>query len=123
MFKETQSDPNLIVVAFRGTSPFDADAWRTDFDLSWCEFNKVGKTHSGFMKALGMQPNNRWPLELETDQPQGSSDQHHPFAYYTIRKMLVDLLQEDVNAKFILTGHSLGGALAILFAGVRASNA
>ncbi|KAL6207856.1 hypothetical protein ACLB2K_018809 [Fragaria x ananassa] len=120
LFKETQSDPNLIVVAFRGTSPFDADAWRTDFDLSWCEFNKVGKTHSGFMKALGMQPNNRWPLELETDQPQGSSDQHPPFAYYTIRKMLVDLLQEDVNAKFILTGHSLGGALAILFAGVLA---
>ncbi|XP_004291098.1 PREDICTED: uncharacterized protein LOC101301930 [Fragaria vesca subsp. vesca] len=120
LFKERQSDPNLIVVAFRGTSPFNADAWRTDFDLSWCEFNKVGKTHSGFMKALGMQPNNRWPLELETDQPQGSSDQHPQFAYYTIRKMLVDLLQEDVNAKFILTGHSLGGALAILFAGVLA---
>ncbi|PRQ27699.1 putative triacylglycerol lipase [Rosa chinensis] len=109
-------NPSLITTG-RGTAPFDADAWRTDFDISWCEFNKVGKTHSGFMKALGLQPNNRWPLELETDQLQGSH-QHPQFAYYTIRQMLKDLLQEDEKAKFILTGHSLGGALAILFARV-----
>lgn len=119
LFKDTLSDPNLIVVAFRGTAPFDANAWRTDFDISWCEFNNVGKTHSGFMKALGLQPNNAWPLELEFVQLQ-VGDQHPHFAYYTIRQMLKGLLQENENAKFILTGHSLGGALAILFAAVLA---
>ncbi|ONI33581.1 hypothetical protein PRUPE_1G434100 [Prunus persica] len=118
LFQDTTSDPNLIVVAFRGTEPFDADEWSTDFDISWCEFSGVGKAHSGFMKALGMQPNYTWPLELKTEQV--NVDQPHRFAYYTIRKKLIDLLQENKSAKFILTGHSLGGALAVMFVAVLA---
>jgi hypothetical protein len=36
-------------------------------------------------------------------------------AYYAVRKKLESLLEEHKNAKFVVTGHSLGGALAILF--------
>lgn len=35
IIKDTSTYPNLIVVSFRGTDPFDADDWCTDFDLSW----------------------------------------------------------------------------------------
>ena len=106
MFQDRRVDPNLIVVAFRGTHPFDPKAWRVDVDLSWYEIEGVGKTHGGFMKALGLQKRKGWP-ELGSNQ--------NKYAYYEIRQRLRKLLQKNKNAKFILTGHSLGGALAILF--------
>ncbi|KAB1220227.1 hypothetical protein CJ030_MR3G017051 [Morella rubra] len=110
MFQNTMDNPNLIVVAFKGTGPFDAVAWRADFDLSWVEFAGVGKLHSGFCKALGMQKEyNGFPKEIE----QGSDQRQ--FAYYAIRERLRDMLQKNENAKFVVTGHSLGGALAVLF--------
>lgn len=39
-------------------------------------------------------------------------------AYYAVRRKLKSLLEEHKNAKFVVTGHSLGGALAVLFPSV-----
>ncbi|KAI3983013.1 hypothetical protein MKX01_029431 [Papaver californicum] len=86
LFQDKAEDPELVVVAFLGTKPFDADAWITDLDISWM--------------AAAIQPNiNRsaW------------------VAYYTLIDKLRDILSKNNKAKVIVTGHSLGGALAILF--------
>ncbi|XP_010549231.1 PREDICTED: uncharacterized protein LOC104820486 [Tarenaya hassleriana] len=109
MFKA--SDSNLIVVSFRGTEPFNSDDWCSDLDISWYELKNVGKVHAGFMKALGLQKNG-WPKEI--------IQLLNKYAYYAIRQKLRDMFILDKTSKFILTGHSLGAALAALFPAVLA---
>ncbi|KAM1461974.1 hypothetical protein ACFX1Q_046154 [Malus domestica] len=150
-------DANLILISFRGTEPFDADDWSTDFDYSWYEIPKLGKVHMGFLEALGLgdrtnaatfynqliaipnkfTPENgvgvsKRPSEgthtLSSDiMEQGGRDQYDKVvppdmvkksAYYAVKRKLNSLLKEHKNAKFVVTGHSLGGALAILFPSV-----
>ncbi|KAM1113422.1 hypothetical protein ACFX2B_045543 [Malus domestica] len=150
-------DANLILISFRGTEPFDADDWSTDFDYSWYEIPKLGKVHMGFLEALGLgdrtnaatfynqliaipnkfTPENgvgvsKRPSEgtqaLSSDiMEQGGRDRYDKVvppdmvkksAYYAVKRKLNSLLKEHKDAKFVVTGHSLGGALAILFPSV-----
>ncbi|XP_042487264.1 triacylglycerol lipase OBL1-like isoform X1 [Macadamia integrifolia] len=110
IFCDKREDAEVIVVAFRGTELFNLRDWLTDIDLSWLKLGEMGKVHVGFMKALGIQDekcaDKGWPKEYTGKKK---------LAYYTIRKKLRKLVKENPNAKILVTGHSLGGALAVLF--------
>ncbi|KAK9923890.1 hypothetical protein M0R45_032288 [Rubus argutus] len=119
-------DANFILVSFRGTEPFDADDWATDLDYSWFEIPEMGKIHMGFLEALGLGNRNdvgtfsNQILSLYRPQEKQKVTREsivmvERSAYYAVRKKLKSLLEEHKNAKFLVTGHSLGGALAILF--------
>ncbi|RZS03942.1 hypothetical protein BHM03_00034200, partial [Ensete ventricosum] len=114
MFSDKTGDDELIVVAFRGTEPFDAVMWCTDVDMSYYQIPHVGKVHEGFLRALGLQRTLGLPKELM------GSRLSPPYAYYVIREKLRDVLRRNERAKFLVTGHSLGGALAILFPSILA---
>ncbi|XP_042497813.1 triacylglycerol lipase OBL1-like isoform X2 [Macadamia integrifolia] len=111
IFCDKPENAEMIVVAFRGTELFNLRDWATDIDLSWLNLGEMGKVHVGFMRALGFQKDAKdaqtgWPKENKGDKV---------LAYYTIKEKLRQLLEQNPNAKILVTGHSLGGALAILF--------
>ncbi|KAL1207312.1 Triacylglycerol lipase OBL1 [Cardamine amara subsp. amara] len=118
---DKQKDANLILISFRGTEPFDADDWGTDFDYSWYEIPNVGKLHMGFLEAMGLGNRDDTPTFHYHLFGQTSSEEENFLdmgtrrAYYAVRVILKRLLSEHENAQFVVTGHSLGGALAILF--------
>ena len=127
IFCDKEVDAQLIVIAFRGRKPFDADDWETNADFSWYQSSQFRfKVHLGFLEALGLanrsakseifdnHTNSAFsscvpPFDIDKEDPE------KPLAYYALRKKLKELLQVHRNAKFMVTGHSLGGALAVLF--------
>ncbi|XP_023748402.1 triacylglycerol lipase OBL1 [Lactuca sativa] len=119
IFSDDTRNYELICVSFRGTSPFSADDWCTDLDLSWYLLGDIGKVHMGFLKALGLQKKHKRCASLPKDIEE---DKHgrNIFAYYKIKKVLKKKLDENKNARFMVTGHSLGGALAVLFPAILA---
>lgn len=148
ILSDKPKDANFILISFRGTEPFDADDWSTDFDYSWYEIPKLGKVHMGFLEALGLgnrsnaatfqnhlqvkdtkfTSSSRVDISQSGFEKSSNSEEFVSIgekelspemvemtAYYAVRSKLRSLLKEHKNAKFLVTGHSLGGALAILF--------
>ncbi|EMS67155.1 hypothetical protein TRIUR3_35361 [Triticum urartu] len=53
VFTDRAKDASVVVVAFRGTEPFNMQDWSTDVNLSWLGMGAMGHVHAGFLKALG----------------------------------------------------------------------
>lgn len=86
------STQDYLVLAFRGTEATSLQDIKADVNAVITECPSGGSIHSGFTKAFG-------------------------FVEQQIRKDLKDLsVSEDCNKPLIVTGHSLGGALATIAA-------
>lgn len=143
-------DANAVVVAFRGTEPFNAYDWSTDFDFSWVKLPGLGGVHLGFLEALGLatreDPGTFSKLRDQANKYKDTHQGKHPklfqrtesdiekteavsglpdsiihsrgrkLAYDAITRRVALLLYKNPRAKLFITGHSLGGALAALYA-------
>ncbi|XP_062226985.1 triacylglycerol lipase OBL1-like [Phragmites australis] len=116
VFCDKPVDADLIVVAFRGTRPFDAARWCADLDPSWYKIPRLGRARAAYTHALGAQRNIGWPKWVEhiKGKPQ------KVFAYYMIRDAVKELLEANKKARLLVTGHGSGGALAVLFPAILA---
>ncbi|XP_057860715.2 triacylglycerol lipase OBL1 [Cryptomeria japonica] len=114
---DKEKDAKLIVIAFRGTQPFESDDYITDVDFSWYDYPQMGKVHFGFLEALGLANRSNRSNDKKFSCHLDPDNQGHSIggAYNVLHKKLKELLEAHKNAKFIVTGHSLGGALAVLF--------
>jgi pimeloyl-ACP methyl ester carboxylesterase len=89
---------DYILVVFRGTNG-TFTGWMNNFQAYPVSFEKGGKVHAGFYKALNLLFDNGLRAHLES------------------------LLREHKSAKLWFTGHSLGGALSVLSASLYSGRA
>ncbi|WVZ90351.1 hypothetical protein U9M48_036660 [Paspalum notatum var. saurae] len=120
---DSSSDARVVVVSFRGTELFNTRDWSTDVDLSWLGLGAMGCVHVGFLKALGLQeeddvdPARAFPRDLPNNDAAAAAvgNNERPVAYYKLREVLREQLKKHPRARVVVTGHSLGGALAAIF--------
>ncbi|KAF0925702.1 hypothetical protein E2562_017266 [Oryza meyeriana var. granulata] len=114
---ERAEDAAVIMVAFRGTEPFNMQDWSTDINLSWLDMGAMGHVHVGFLKALGLQEvdGKDAARAFPRDPPATAAPRGKIAAYYKLRDVVRDQLKKHQNARVVVTGHSLGGALAAAF--------
>ena len=109
-------DASAVVLAFRGTEPFNTKDWSTDVELSWLGLGAMGNVHLGFLKALGLQEEDpKDPKRAFPRKDKGAAPKGKFFAYYQLREVVREQLKKHPAARLIVTGHSLGGALAAIF--------
>lgn len=77
------SGKGIAVVIFRGTNPNELPDWYKNLSIQF-EENGIGRVHSGFMNA-----------------------------YRSVRADVLRFVEDVAPAKMWITGHSLGGAMAV----------
>ncbi len=102
VFQDKEINPDAIVIASRGTMPIVKD-WAIDIDFTWAQYDAM-RVHHGVLGAAGLQP----LFKRREANP----------AYFAVTALLNTILSRnpDANPRIIVTGHSLGGALAVLYA-------
>ncbi|CAK9860162.1 unnamed protein product [Sphagnum jensenii] len=117
IFADKPHNMNAIVIAWRGTEPFNTWDWSTDIDFSWARFQNGMAVHLGFLEALGLcHPTSGLSDDIIANDSQ-------MLAYDDITKIVAKLLFDNPHAQLFVTGHSLGGALAAVYGAMLHYNA
>lgn len=113
-----------LVLAFRGTEPLELSDFQSDFDAV-PEAGDWGSLHPGFLLALGLDPNldpyhqtltTYTALTAEAAAAEVIAGRAAT-PYEVLRNQINSYMTDNPTAKLYVTGHSLGGALAVVFMG------
>ena len=95
---DKKTGKNLIVIVFQGSQ--EPQDWMTNFNFKDDDFEGRGKVHGGFKQAL--------KLFFKVIKKKDLTKINLPLT------ILEDIKNINENSQIILTGHSLGGALATM---------